>query len=552
MLNYIVIFTLIGYEKIGVYMNTELRAKFDSYNEVLTSGLELINDLATEEWSLTSTKLFCENKNIIFDEVEFNSYAELQQTKETFSELYDKLYHVHEKLTDILKSSTKWNEYNGNYKQYFTSNLENICNCLSGLLRICDTRAIPFVKWINQSATSIKQLNQRINSNINEFIEQFKYGNKNYVVFGKNGAGKTTLLGKISKELFEANSVVIPANRQVNYRVSDSALIKNSYSLNQKLSDTSNALHYLTRAMCNKSLAQYKNHDPENSIISSQYKQIFESLSLDRVVFDENDQIFLSTEDGGAKYSLEKASDGERTVVYMILAILLSPDNAFVFIDEPETHLNGALMRNLFDELELSRPDIKFIYLTHNIDFIESRKNAELIYLEKTDKHLQWKFNKIENYSDLSLDVILSIEGMGSTLLFCEGDNRNSIDSKILQSLYHDFEIVPVGSCKKVIENTKGINGKSYIFKRRAFGVVDNDYRLVPEIDALKKDNVEVLTYNEWENLLLDSQIVEKINSELFDNDITNIKEKLMAFVIKNRDQVVTDYINKCYYNNYR
>ena len=44
-------------------------------------------------------------------------------------------------------------------------------------------------------------------------------------------------------------------------------------------------------------------------------------------------------------------------------------------------------MRNLFDKLELERPDLRFVYLTHNIDFVESRKNVALIYLEKSEAY---------------------------------------------------------------------------------------------------------------------------------------------------------------------
>lgn len=103
--------------------------------------------------------------------------------------------------------------------------------------------------------------------------------------------------------------------------------------------------------------------------------------------------------------------------------------------------------------LEAERPDICFVYLTHITDFVESRKNVELIYLEKTDSYNSWNFKKITDYNDISLDVLLSIEGTKEDILFCEG-TRASIDCKILECIFPDFEVMPVGSCEQVKLNT--------------------------------------------------------------------------------------------------
>ncbi|MFI3227200.1 MAG: AAA family ATPase [Clostridia bacterium] len=530
-------------------MDTGINTKLRNNLETLNTGSKFIETLSNESWTLESTQSLCQKLNIPFNELHFENYIDAQGSiKEVkCDDLLLKLSVFKNKLTEILSSSVEWGQYNENYKQYFISNSDNICNSLKGLISINQNRTLDFGRWASQVVNNINQLNQSINSNINEFIEQFKYGNKNYVVFGKNGSGKTTLLKKISSEFFKSNSVVVPANRNVNYEISSHISYNNNYTFNQMLSDRSNSLHYLARKMISTSLEQYENEISKQNIITKKFKYIFSSLSLERFVFAQEDKFLLSVNDIDNKYSLANASDGERTVVYMILAVLLSPENSFIFIDEPENHLNGALMRKLFDELELSRPDIRFIYLTHNTDFIESRKNTELIYLEKTYTHQTWKFNKIEDYSDLSLDIILNIDGMGSKILFCEGNDRSSIDSKILQSIYTEFEILPVGSCENVIENTKGVNGKHHIFKRKAVGIIDNDYRSDSEIHALKTHSVEVLSYNEWENLLLDIDIIDIMNSKLLNKSIVMIKTNIVTFIKGLKNKVVSDYLNKLY-----
>jgi len=231
----------------------------------------------------------------------------------------------------------------------------------------------------------------------------------------------------------------------------------------------------------------------------------------------------------------------------MILATLLLPQNSFVFIDEPENHLNGLLMRNLFNQLEAARPDIRFIYLTHNIDFIESRSNVELIYLEKTEKYQEWKFKKIDDFQSIDLDIILSIEGSHDDIIFCEGDNQNSIGSKILTSIYTDYTIMPVGSCEKVIENTKGLNGHNSIFRRNAIGILDNDFRTDTEVEDLKIENIYTLDFNEWKDLLISSDILEKVNHALLNKDIGNVKTFIAKHIKERKTDIINDFLNKRY-----
>lgn len=229
------------------------------------------------------------------------------------------------------------------------------------------------------------------------------------------------------------------------------------------------------------------------------------------------------------------------------MATLLAPDDSFIFIDEPERHLNGALMRNLFDKLEAERPDLRFVYLTHNIDFVESRKNVALIYLEKSEAYKKWKFKKIEDYSDISLDVILGIEGTKKDIIFCEG-TRSSIDCKVLECLFPEYEIQPVTSCEQVKLNTKGINGKEYLFRRKAFGLIDNDYMQEKEINSLRDDHVFVIGYNEWENFIIRSEILEHINTSHLNKDLAPIKSEVIEHIKKaGKAPILSDFITKRY-----
>ena len=306
------------------------------------------------------------------------------------------------------------------------------------------------------------------------------------------------------------------------------------------------SLMYLTREINHESLDSYEKGASKDNIVRTRFYEIFSSLGLDRDIKANREYLFLNGT-GIEQYSMDNASDGEKSIAYLIMATLLAPQHSFIFIDEPERHLNGALMRNLFDKLESERSDLRFVYLTHNIDFVESRKNVVLIYLEKSEAYQKWKFKKIEDYSDISLDVILSIEGTKEDIIFCEG-TRSSIDCKILECLFPKYEIQPVSSCEQVKLNTKGVNGKEPLFRRKAFGVIDNDYMQTAEIDSLRKENIFAIGYNEWENFIIRSEILNHINAAHLNKDLSQVKSKVIEHIKKDgKTAILSDFITKRY-----
>lgn len=392
--------------------------------------------------------------------------------------------------------------------------------------------------------TQLSQLDKSLAPDVDDLFEHFKYGNKNYVVFGKNGAGKTTLLRQISESMFK-NAIVLPADRTAMQSSSNYINLNTNFTLNQMLKDNI-SLMYLTREINKRTLDSYETGTNKNDVLRTRLYEIFSSLGLDRDIVADRESLFLKG-DQIAQYSMNNASDGEKNIAYLIMAILLAPDDSFIFIDEPERHLNGALMRNLFNKLELERPDLRFVYLTHNIDFVESRKNVALIYLEKSEAYKKWKFKKIEDYSDISLDVILGIEGTKKDIIFCEG-TRGSIDCKVLECLYPEYEIQPVSSCEQVKLNTKGINGKEPLFRRKAFGLIDNDYMQEKEINSLRDDHVFAIGYNEWENFIIRSEILEHINKSHLNKDLSKVKNEVIEHIKKHgKSAILSDFITKRY-----
>lgn len=506
----------------------------------------LVKKMSSIDWTAENAIQFCKDQGMQIEGFILSRFAELQTL---FDDLNKFDYKSIEEAIAICKQQVenlkceKFDDYNLPYKNHINNMLSDKNKQLDSFWGISDDTKYAD-NYIKSIATQLSQLVKSLNPDANKLFEHFKYGNKNYVVFGKNGAGKTTLLKQISESMFK-NAIVIPANRNAMQSSSDYVTFRMNYSLNQMLKDQT-SLMYLTREINNQTLYSYENGKNKNNVLRTKFYEIFSSLGLDRDIVADREVLFLKG-DQTDEYPMDNASDGEKSIAYIIMAILLSPKDSFVFIDEPERHLNGALMRNLFDTLELERSDLRFVYLTHNIDFVESRKNVALIYLEKSEENKKWRFKKIEDYSEISLDVILGIEGTKKDIIFCEG-TRSSIDCKVLECLYPEYEIQPVSSCEQVKLNTKGINGKEPLFRRKAFGLIDNDYMQEKEINSLRDDHIYAIGYNEWENFIIRSEILEYINSSHLNKDLTPIKSKVIEHIKKDgKSAILSDFITKRY-----
>jgi predicted ATP-dependent endonuclease of OLD family len=77
----------------------------------------------------------------------------------------------------------------------------------------------------------------------------------------------------------------------------------------------------------------------------------------------------LDAPDTALPYNLRQMSDGERTVLYMA-ARVMTADHQVILVDEPELHMHSRLSVQLWDEAEKLRPDCRFVYITHDAQFI--------------------------------------------------------------------------------------------------------------------------------------------------------------------------------------
>ena len=381
----------------------------------------------------------------------------------------------------------------------------------------------------------------------NELFSNFKYGDCNYILFGKNGAGKTTLINELVKIMFESNSAVIRAARNINYNqnqyFSDSEVnLKNALT-----SSDGKSIFLLAKEILKKEIEYDRLEEKSGTPMNRLVENTFNSLGLNRKLKIASDAgLTLTLDDGSGEYSFSDASDGEKSAFYFISTAFLAPKNSYLIIDEPENHLNGSLMIKLFDLLESERKDLTFVYATHNLHFIESRNNVEIIYLKKIDERNRWEFNKFDDYGDLTLDTILTVEGTNDDVIFCEGENMNSLDCKLYGAMYPNYQIIPSGGCDKVVSKTFIFNDNANTFRKKAYGIVDYDFRQAEDIQRLKDKSVFVSKLNEIENYYLLEPFLKAGKEQfLIEDSVEDIKNKIINIISYKKDEVLRDFATK-------
>ena len=182
----------------------------------------------------------------------------------------------------------------------------------------------------------------------------------------------------------------------------------------------------------------------------------------------------------GQPYHSSEMSDGERVALYLIGTIVCVPPDQLVIIDEPELHIHKAVQARLWDAIETARPDIGFIYITHDLDFASSRTKANKYWIEKYDGST-WSIHSLPTDEGISERVMMEVLGSRKKILFVEG-NQGSLDEKLYRIAYPTWHIKSVGSCEKVIQATKGFNALNELHHNQAVGIVDRDSRQTLEI----------------------------------------------------------------------
>lgn len=199
-------------------------------------------------------------------------------------------------------------------------------------------------------------------------------------------------------------------------------------------------------------------------------------------------------------YSGNLMSDGEKSALYLLAQIELAHPGVVV-VDEPETHFHSLLAVRLWNALEKARPDIRFVYVTHDLTFALSRRDAHFVLSSPVEGL------KTIDVSEMPSDVAEALLGSASLsfyasrVVFCEGD-ESSLDTLLYGAWFNgpDTVVKGVGSGDNVLRCVQAFAATHLVNSLEPIGLIDGDFyperfkeNLPVGVSALKAHEIESL-----------------------------------------------------------
>ena len=480
------------------------------------------------------------------------------ESRENFSEEFDNLnllnFEITKRLVTILEKNDNFREKNI-LEQVIKTNLNDF-NTLIYKYQLDDNDIVKFQEILVSFLEEIKRL---------KYLSIFNKNNT--VIVGANGSGKSSLASYLKKSDAEG-IIVIPAQKilfflkkiEASYaselKIRD--LEKNDfnnknhekdYLVTDKVTALSELFTYYISAIVNdlaNAGAERIVNNRECEAIYIKLIQIWKKfyfdielnydMSMRKLIPKKNDQI----------YDINSLSEGEKVTLFYIMVVLFAPKDAYIIVDEPETFLNPSIYNRLWYLLEENRSDCRFIYLSHNLEFISSRTSHEIYWCKKYDGKKNWDIEEISGrMEELPEELVIQLIGSKKNILFCEG-NIKSLDYKVYTALFeNEVVVIPVGGHRDVINYTKAYN-KSNFFEKKAFGIIDRDFHSQEVLMKYKQFGVYSLEFNEIEMFLLDKELIEYVLKGDYDsNFIDSAIQKFQDEVIKEIKDRKNHIINK-------
>lgn len=266
-------------------------------------------------------------------------------------------------------------------------------------------------------------------------------------------------------------------------------------------------------------------------------KEIWEAVLPDRELVFTGSRIETKNRQDGSIYHAKEMSDGERGIFHLIGEALSVPKDGTFIVDEPELHLHRAIQARLWDAVEAARPDCTFVYITHDLGFAASRKDANKVWLREYING-KWDWLEVPESDDFPEPLLLEVMGSRRPILFVEGD-RSSLDYFIYGKAFPEHTVVPCGSCELVIHSVRSFTQMPSLHHNKCGGLVDNDGRSEADIKMLNGFGIALLPVAVVENLFLLESILVIAAEKLGHNPAEAVaKVKKRVFVILNTNLV--------------
>lgn len=220
----------------------------------------------------------------------------------------------------------------------------------------------------------------------------------------------------------------------------------------------------------------------------------------------------------GVVYEGKYLSDGEKAAAYLMARVLIG-GKFIVIVDEPEVHFHGRLAARFWNELEDARPECRFVYITHDLPFALSRRNATIVVVRPNTEP--------QIVTEIPPDIgeeLLSVASFSVTakrIVFCEGEEGRSIDQDVYSAWFDcpETQVMPVGNCTEVVKCCESFAAGKFVRGVDCIGIVDRDFWPDVYLNSVPR-NVTVVDVHEVEGLLVMRPVFEAVARHLGTGDI--------------------------------
>ena len=221
--------------------------------------------------------------------------------------------------------------------------------------------------------------------NIKELLKFLTIPQKSIILIGGNGSGKSSLADYLKDNILE-NIVIFPTYKNLFFSMDtyetthfNSIDIQNTQSSlrTKRSSNNEKILKESIIAIINEHLKTLqKKHEEklnDSETIFDKFQKLYRKIIPEIEIGIDTDKRIIFPRKNNQDYTFNLMSEGEKVVILYIIEVLLAKESSYIIIDEPESHLNLAIVNKLWDMLIEERKDCHFIFISHHIDFITSR-----------------------------------------------------------------------------------------------------------------------------------------------------------------------------------
>ena len=339
------------------------------------------------------------------------------------------------------------------------------------------------------------------------------------VVIGPNGVGKSRMMRQVagSPNRFISAQRRTYLEEQIPTSRSDQSKAQMDSHLQQALSNPwqwSNEIDYLFGRILQEHYAALDSNNetakesgtasvPVTETSMDRLKSFWQSVFVNRKLsFSDFSPTAHRTDVAGhAPYPAKTMSDGERTCLYLA-ARVLTADPGMLVVDEPELHMHRKLSIDYWNKLEEMRPDIRFVYVTHDLHFGLSRQDRVLLAVLDDARVERASIDELPHGLSEALLGAATLTTNARRIVFFEGVSGKGLASDIFKKWIRNGKsaAVGLGSRSFVLDAGSAFAQVGIISNADIVAVVDRDHGPESWLATLKAPAF-VLALHEIESL---------------------------------------------------